>query len=666
MSLTSPRPIEKEDLFRLHFLQSASFSPDGERIAYSVASYDEDTDRDLEHIWIKDLRTGRTDQLTFGNHVNSDPSWSPDGSTIAFLSSKDGSPQIFLIQVDGGRSHQLTRLRLKVAGAPVWSPNGDLIAFTAGPDPADLGEADMPYRVTRTLYRSDGYGYLHRATQDIYVVAVKDRGIKRLTQDETMNTDPNWSPDGSQVLYLASLLPESPRVFDVHIRTVDLNGNGRELLTDFGEVWSPRWLPDGRHILFASIPQAIHTGGRADLYTLDTEGKSEPNNRTDGLLEGIAQGISLQSDQPSAITEEASKICVLDNGNSALVEVQKGGSLEIHEVSLFGEKCIEPKIEGERACYLQDVKHSNGLVLFASSTIQEPLNLCVYDLHNGTAREVTELNRELLAGIMQPSVKHIPYLSEQQEIEAWLLVPADAPAPYPTILYIHGGPDMALGHVFFFDLHMLTAEGYAVLLINQRGSSGYGERFSRIHTARDNIRQYTDLMAGVDHVIGLGLADRERLGVCGLSNGGFLTCWIVGHTQRFKAAVAENPVTNYLSFFGVSDFGPSIAELMGGFPHEAPEVYRDMSPITYAHRCRTPTLLIQCEEDFRCPPEQSEQFYTTLRLRGCITEMVRLPGSSHAGSIIGAPKIRRAQNDALLEWMNRFLLGESEVENEQQ
>jgi dipeptidyl aminopeptidase/acylaminoacyl peptidase len=169
-------------------------------------------------------------------------------------------------------------------------------------------------------------------------------------------------------------------------------------------------------------------------------------------------------------------------------------------------------------------------------------------------------------------------------------------------------------------------------------------------------------MAGVDAAIGQGIADPERLGVCGLSGGGNLSCWIVGQTDRFKAAVPENPVTNWVSFYGVSDIGPWFAvRELGGAPHEIPDVYRRCSPITYAYRCTTPTLLIQGEADYRCPAEQSEQFYAVLKASGCVVEMLRLPASSHAGSIRGTPALRRAQNEALLDWMNQYVLGPAAV-----
>jgi dipeptidyl aminopeptidase/acylaminoacyl peptidase len=235
--------------------------------------------------------------------------------------------------------------------------------------------------------------------------------------------------------------------------------------------------------------------------------------------------------------------------------------------------------------------------------------------------------------------------------------PATGTRPCPTILYIHGGPHSGFGHTFSFDFQMLAGAGYAVLFVNQRGSTGYGDAFATQIIGDWGNHDYGDLIAGVDAAVARGIADADRLGVCGLSGGGNLSCWVVGQTGRFKAAVPENPVTNWVSFYGVSDIGPWFAvEELGGRPHEIPEVYRRCSPITYAHRCTTPTLLIQGEADYRCPAEQSEQFYAVLKASGCTVEMLRLPAASHAGSIRGKPMFRRAQNEALLEWMNQYVL----------
>jgi dipeptidyl aminopeptidase/acylaminoacyl peptidase len=248
--------------------------------------------------------------------------------------------------------------------------------------------------------------------------------------------------------------------------------------------------------------------------------------------------------------------------------------------------------------------------------------------------------------------------SDGAQVEGWIVKPPAGKPPYPTILYIHGGPHGAFGHLFHFDTQMLAGAGYAVLLVNHRASTGYGDEFSTAIKGDWGNLDYKDLMAGVDYAIAQGLADPDRLGVCGLSGGGNLSCWIVGQTDRFRAAVPENPVTNFASMYGVSDISAwFVVEELGGPPWEIPEVYARCSPITYAHRCKTPTLLIQGEHDWRCPAEQSEQFYAVLKANGCVVEMLRLPASPHAGTIAGPPVMRRAHNEALLDWMNRYVLG---------
>jgi dipeptidyl aminopeptidase/acylaminoacyl peptidase len=286
------------------------------------------------------------------------------------------------------------------------------------------------------------------------------------------------------------------------------------------------------------------------------------------------------------------------------------------------------------------------------------MDLYLANLDGTGTRRLTNVNANLLAELALPTMERLSYpSSDGVEVEGWLLKPAVGQAPYPTLLYIHGGPAGGFGHIFSFDFQMLAGAGYAVLLINYRGSTGYGDEFSGTISGNLGHQEYDDLMAGVDLAIEKGLADPDRLGVCGLSYGGYMSAWIVGHTDRFKAAVPENPVINWASKYGVSDIGRSQVDEVGGLPHEVPEVYRRASPITYAHNCRTPTLLIQGEADYRCPAEQAEQFYAVLKANGCTVEMLRLPHMPHMGSMAGSLAARRAQNEALLDWMDRYVLG---------
>lgn len=406
--------------------------------------------------------------------------------------------------------------------------------------------------------------------------------------------------------------------------------------------------------MFTGQPDGLPIGSKSDLWVVSRQG-GEPECRTADLKFGV--GGVLQADMPiifAPTTFPASK-----DGQAAYVQVQRGGTTQIYRVALSGTLYCEPVLGGDRSCILCDGDDQH--LLYLVSGINQPLDLYLSDIEGANERMLTNLNADLMMQLDLPAVEHLNFHgSDDTPVEGWILTPKNGTAPYPTILYIHGGPHGAFGHVFHFDMQLLCGAGYAVLMINHRASTGYGDEFSTAIKGDWGNLDYKDLMAGVDDAIAKGIADPDRLGVCGLSGGGNLTCWVVGQTQRFKAAVPENPVTNWVSFYGVSDVGPWFAvEQMGGHPHECPEVYARCSPITYAHRCTTPTLLIQGEHDWRCPAEQSEQFYTVLKVNGCTVEMLRMPNGSHVSTMTGEPVIRRMHNEALLDWMDRFVMGKS-------
>ncbi len=649
-----PRAVQKEDLFRLKFIQAGKLSPDGKHVVYAVSHTDTEKDQDFAALWLLSLETGEARQLTSGTAQDSAPAWSPDGRQIAFTSTRGEKPQIYLIPVDGGEARALTALKQGVGGGPVWSPDGGHIAFTAGPQ-SDPPDPAKPYRVTRSVYRFNGIGYLDPVVQDLYVISAEGGEARQLTSDLAMNANPSWSPDGKQILYFASMLPDALRAFAPKLRIVDvIDGGIRDLLDDWGMIGAAGWTPDGKHIAFTGEEPRRPIGSKQDLWIVSAKG-GKPQCRTAGLKVGVGGG--LQSDMPTMLYSMS--LPISSDGKFAFVDVQDGGEVHIYRVALHGAEAWEPVVTGERSCYLLDLSADGTSLLYAVSTMHNPVDLYTCDIKKAEERRLTEINAVPLSGLLQPGVERLLFPgSDGVQVEGWLVKPPTGKPPYPTILYIHGGPHGAFGHVFHFDTQMLTGAGYAVLLINHRASTGYGDEFSTAIQGDWGNLDYKDLMAGVDYAIAQGLADPDRLGVCGLSGGGNLSCWIVGQTDRFKAAVPENPVTNWVSFYGVSDIGAWFAvEELGGHPWEVPDVYARCAPITYAHRCKTPTLLVQGEHDWRCPPEQSEQFYTVLKANGCVAEMLRLPASPHAGSIVGPPPLRRAHNDALLDWMNRYVLG---------
>jgi dipeptidyl aminopeptidase/acylaminoacyl peptidase len=645
------RTVQPEDLFQLKFLQDGQLSPDGKFIAYTIASVNADKEEENAAIWLLSLDTGESRQLTTGQALDTNPNWSPDSKQIAFLTTRGEKPQIHLIQVDGGESKALTDMPLGVEDGPVWSSDGKYIAFAASPasEPTDRTK---PYRVTRHIYRVNGMGYLDNEGQAIFIVSAKGGKPKQLTKDECYSSDPVWSPDGKEILFSAEMSPDSHRIHPI-LKVVNLDGDVRELVGEWGYAIAAAWMPDGNQVVFIGNPLGLPDGSNENLWVIDAH-TGEPECRTRDLT--IQVGGDIDGDIPLGSLMHP-RILIEKDGQTAYIQVQEGGALHIYRVALSGSEKWKPVVAGERSC--MPLGMVDNRLVFAVSTILNPPDLFVTDLDGMIERQLTHLDAGIMKYWSLPAVEHLSFPgSDGVEVEGWILKPNTGKPPYPTILYIHGGPHASCGHLFSFDFHMLAGAGFAVLFINYRGSTGYGDKFSTEIIGDYGNLDYKDLMAGVDFAIERGIADPDRLGCCGLSYGGYMSCWIVGQTDRFKAAVPENPVTNWVTIYGISDAGPQLTpEELDGLPHEVPEVYRRCSPITYAHRCKTPTLLIQGEEDFRCPAEQSEQFYAVLKANDCIVEMLRLPKSPHGGSIDGEPIVRRAQNEALLEWMNCYVLG---------
>jgi dipeptidyl aminopeptidase/acylaminoacyl peptidase len=636
-----------DDVLGLRFVAAADLSPDGSRVVYAVTRADIEAEQDRVALHLLDVETGARRQLTAGKGSDGSPAWSPDGSQIAFVSDRAGAPQLFVISPDGGEARQVTELEKGVSGTPAWSPDGTKLAFAAL-GPGERRDPTRPYRVTRTVYRFDQMGYIADALLDIHVVDVAGGEPKRLTDDDRVNGDPRWTPDGSAIVFVAGASPTATLLSN-RLRLVDLEGRVRDFEHPEALILGMAFAPDGRLAVTIGLRRDRPIGSRADLLVVDlATGTSEV--RTTAFDLGL--GGALQPDFVAPITLPALGVTP---AGEALATVQVGGRVGIWAFSLSGPEHAREVIAGDR--FARPMRLRGDRLLFHASSIAEPGDLYLAEL-GGAERRLTELNADLLRQRSLPGVEHLAFRgADGTPVEGWFLRPAGVEVPAPTVLYIHGGPHSGFGHTWSSDMQLLCGAGYGVLMVNQRGSTGYGDEFATSLVGHWGEQDYLDLMAGVDRAIELGLADADRLGVCGISGGGNLTCWIVGQTDRFKAAVPENPVTNFLSFYGVADIGPwfMVAE-MGCLPWENAEAYLRQSPITYAHRCTTPTLLVQGEADLRCPAEQSEQFYAVLKANGCVVEMLRIPNSSHTGTIVGAIPARRAQNEALLDWMNRYVL----------
>ena len=646
--------IQKEDLLNLYFLNGAALSPDGSQVIYTVSKIDADNDKEFSAIHLLELPSGDSRQMTNGKAVDKQACWSPDGKTIAFTSDRSGKAQLYLLPADGGEARQMTTFTRGIGGSLAWSPDGSKIAFSAKPDADSADLSVEPYRVNRTVYRFDAIGYLDDAVQDVYVLDIASGETSRLTDDRNHNTNLRWSPDGSSILYDAGMNPDAERLLAPDLMSVDLAGNQSVILDGWASIANASFTPDGSRIVFIGRPNdGKPIGTKSDLYVLDLF-SGDIACRTSQFEVGVGGRLSM--DMPIAGLS-LQNVMVSDDGNSALATVQRGGTDHVYRIALSGEESCAAVTNGDCAVFPLDMLGDQ--LLYARTTLNSPPDLFMSDLGGGDTRQLTHLNAEVLDDIEMPKTQHLLWTSiDGVEVEGWYMQPPVGEAPFPTILYIHGGPHAAYGYGFHFDFQMLAGAGYGVLFLNHRASTGYGDTFSTAIKGDWGNLDYHDLMTGVDHAIEFGLADADRLGVCGTSGGGNLSCWIIGQTDRFKAAIPQNPVTNWRSFYGTSDIGIFFGiEQMGGHPHEIPEVYERCSPITYAHRCTTPTLLVQSELDWRCPAEQSEQFYSVLKANGCKVEMLRQPGGYHGASISGAVNLRRAHNEAMLDWFARYVLG---------
>lgn len=461
-----------------------------------------------------------------------------------------------------------------------------------------------------------------------------------------------FSPCGKRILFCGSTSAEGYPALEWRLFTVELtDGHVTEVLGKGWSIVAARWSLCGERIVFAGDRDSDLMVPMPGLWMVDRDG-ANAQARTRGLISNL--GLLIHHDMPTWAAQE--NFFVVPDSRYAYVTAMNRGTAEICRVALDGPLSCEPVISGPRCCLIMDMHPATEQLLFSASDINTPWELFVADLQGRSERRLTNLNATTLKRWPTLAVRQLTFeSSDGMRIEAWHLGRADRKGPQPTVLFIHGGPELSCGHVFRFDFHLLAANGYAVLMVNFRGSAGYGEPFMRAIQGDWGARAYPDYMAAADEAIARGLTDPERLGIWGPSHGGFATCWAVGHTHRFKAALAESSVTNLATLYYLCDVPDLFVRGLGGRPDEIPDIYRSRSPLTYAHRCRTPTLLMHGEADLRCHIVEAEQFYRALHDAGCPTEMVRIPRMTHMGDSTGPPAARLAQNEVLLEWFERHL-----------
>jgi dipeptidyl aminopeptidase/acylaminoacyl peptidase len=648
--------LRSKDVFQLELADDVQISPDGSRIVYVRVSYDIMTDRARRNLWM--VNADGTNNRPLRSEAKSfmSPRWSPDGTRLAYVSAAEGSPQLYVRWMDSGQTALLTNL-VHAPDAITWSPDGKSIAFTqlvpadrkplATPPPKPEGAQWAPpvKVIDSVVYRADGAGYLESGFTHIFIVSAEGGSPRQLTEGDFYDEGPlSFTPDGKTLVFAANRGPDWERdpqnseVFAVDVASKKLTPLTRRAGPDNFPVVAP----DGRKIAYLGFDDRFQGYQVTHLYVMDADG-SNGREITGAFDRDIA-------DPQWAADSRGLYFRYDERGVRKIGYTSLDGKVRNVAQGIGGVDVGRPYVSGTFSVA------RNGRVAFPVNSPERPADVGTATPGAG-ARTLTGLNDDLLGVRKQGKVRELAWKSskDQRDIQGWVITPPDFdPAKqYPMILEIHGGPFAAYGPNYTAEMQLFAAAGYVVLYCNPRGSTSYGEGFGNlIHHAYPGD-DYDDLMSGVDQLIASGYVDSGNLFVTGGSGGGVLTAWIVGKTDRFRAAVVAKPVINWSSFVLTSDNNNFFHKYwFGAQPWEQPQEYWRRSPLSLVGNVKTPTMLLTGEADYRTPIGESEQFYQALKLRNVDTLMVRIPEASHG--MTGRPSNLIAKVDNILAWFERY------------
>jgi dipeptidyl aminopeptidase/acylaminoacyl peptidase/CubicO group peptidase (beta-lactamase class C family) len=644
------------DLIDLEVPEQPALSPDATQIAYVVRSLDVEGDRTVRRLWRVSTVDGQARQLTRGP-ADSSPQWSPDGTRLAFLRAQDGPGQLWLLPVDGGEPEQLTTLPLG-AGEPRWSPDGTRLAFAAPVDVAAATGEDDAARATRRNapivadrldYQVDGAGFLRTIRKHLHVVDLDTSRCRQVTDGDWHAGDPAWSPDGTTLAFAASQDADSDLVLRAAAYTLDVGApNSAPVAVALADgVAGPiTWTADGNALLVVG-----HLGapvGHAGLLRVPLDGGRVTNLAAPLDRNVMPGGPGYPGALPTLVDGGRTVLfCVRDRGCSHLYAVGVDGGIPRLIVGGKGRNVSGLAAHGTTAAIVMNSPTSFGEIVTVDLR-SEHGSETLRSAHGASYRELE----------LYPRVEREFTISDGSVVPGWLIRDPDADSPRPLLLDIHGGPHNAW-NAAADEVHLyhqeLVARGWSVLLLNPRGSDGYGERFYHAAIGAWGRADAKDFLEPIDDLVAEGIADPKRLAVVGYSYGGFMTCYLTSRDHRFAAAVAGGVVSDLVSMAGSSDVGHFLGTYeLGGPPWADRARYDEMSPLTQVDQVRTPTLIIHGESDARCPIGQAEQWHTALRQRGVPTRLVLYPGGSHLFILEGPPSHRLDFNRRIVEWVEQY------------
>jgi len=642
--IAQPRPLRPADLYRFRDVGAARISPDGAWVAYTITTVDSAKDQSDSDVYMVSWDGARTVRMTASPEPESNPRWSPDNRYLAFVSGRYESKggQLWLLDRAGGEAVRLTSLKGGVADYD-WSPDGSRIAIISkDPDPEE-GKPDSlkatspkPIVVDRFGFKRDGAGYLDDRHDHIWIVDVATKQAEQLTTGAFDDRQVSWSPDGTRLVFVSEREggdPDRVNNSDIYVVEATPGATPVRLTSWHGPDAGPVWSPDGRHIAYlqASEPQL-------SAYTQNTIALVPSTGGTPRLLAPtLDRDVSLLAFTPDG---SALRFLLGDDRAAHLAQVSVNGGT------------VTRLVDGRRVVTAFD-EAPNGRMVLNTGTAQRSAEVHAWD--TGELRALTHVNDSVFATLQVATTEDVEFRnSDGLTVGALLVKPSgfDASKQYPLLLRIHGGPNGQDQHLYNFERELFAANGYLVLAVNYRGSSGRGQAWKKAIFADWGNKEVQDLLAGVDHVVGLGFVDASRLGIGGWSYGGILTDYTIATTTRFKAATSGAGSALQTSMYGTDQYIYQYENELGA-PWKNPALWQKLSYGFYkADRITTPTLFMGGEKDFNVPISGSEQMYQALRSLGVPTQLVVYPGQFHG---ISRPSFVRDRYERYLGWYEKYL-----------
>jgi dipeptidyl aminopeptidase/acylaminoacyl peptidase len=622
--------LAPEDMAQLRTVTDAEISPDGSRIAYTV-QYRDRPGRPYSRVWIRNVGTGEDVQLGSDNTRASNPRWSPDGRWIAFfgresggygvvIARPDGSDMVFVAQTSS-TNHPLSAIGETLA----WAPDSKQVAFvsaTPGPEPGDPS-AD-PVIITRYLYKPatsepaapfDDNRRLH-----VFVAEIGSEGVRQVTTGSTYEHSIDWSPRGDEIAFISNREPDPDRVFNYDIFAVKLaNGAVRRLTETKSAEYAPVWSPDGKQIAFLGTKRPLTS--------------SETTMEDTHVWVANADGTN-RREIGGAIDNRQHLLRWTPDGKAVGFTVDERGSVRLYRLPVASgqPEVVAPAADVAGSIGAWSVAR-NGAVAFTLSTPSAPAELYVKSAGAPAAAQ-TKLNDALISARAIAEVEPLAFRSfDGTAVETFVTKPlVTEGAKHPLVVMMHGGPHGQQGPAFNAKAQVYAAHGFGTLMVNYRGSTGYGQQFTDAIFKDQNGGEAKDVLAGVDAAVAkYGWIDRSKLGLEGVSYGGQLANWIVTQTDRFRASIPSAGISNLISFNYLAYYHDYLAVEFGAYPHEAGvmDLLWARSPIRYVANVKTPTMFIHGENDNDVPIEEAEQFFIALQDVGVETMMVRYPREGH-------------------------------------